>query len=148
MSNWAQLPPSQVKGLFNLACRLSDLKTNNAWHTEMTIFVECHCGMFSGIAPPPKNKFYFSRQSQYYGQQLMVSPPIIHRSGFPHSILLCSLQNWNNVIEFHIPFLRLSTGRQWNSGIGHLSMNGQTIFDLAEIEAFKIPQYWPFSGRL
>lgn len=54
MSNWAQLPPSQVKGLFNLACRLSDLKTNNAWHTEMTIFVECHCGMFSGIPPPQK----------------------------------------------------------------------------------------------
>lgn len=59
MSNWAQLPPSQVKGLFNLACRLSDLKTNNAWHTEMTIFVECHCGMFSGIAPPPQKKILF-----------------------------------------------------------------------------------------
>lgn len=39
----------------------------------MTIFVECHCGMFFGIAPPPKKKFYFSGQTQ-----LMVSTPIHH----------------------------------------------------------------------
>lgn len=33
----------------------------------MTIFVECHCGMFFGIAPPPPKKILFLRSNPING---------------------------------------------------------------------------------